>query len=281
MERVPTKPLTRAQAVAALDVRINYLNTLIPTLSTYSRDIKEGIEPEYEPQDLIDGLSNASSSIISLIQRTSPIAVVVPVPEITPTPKAPTPRAAPKGAPVTPTARRRGVGVPRAKLEVISEDQQQQLLGSTFVSTGVIPRSPTARAVRLAVADYIRVVGFTEKQLIVERVPADPEGNIDELWLEEHPIFEARGKSQPGERARLIDNRGNLSINYQGKVYSPYPEPIPVRTTPVGSTYPMAPLETLPPSRPGPFVAPPRSQVAPLETSPPVRQPRAPMTPLF
>jgi hypothetical protein len=253
MERVPTKPLTRAQAVAALDVRINYLNTLIPTLSTYSRDIKEGIEPEYEPQDLIDGLSNASSSIISLIQRTSPIAVVVPVPEITPTPKAPTPR-------------RRGVGVPRAKLEVISEDQQQQLLGSTFVSTGVIPRSPTARAVRLAVADYIRVVGFTEKQLIVERVPADPEGNIDELWLEEHPIFEARGKSQPGERARLIDNRGNLSINYQGKVYS---------------TYPMAPLETLPPSRPGPFVAPPRSQVAPLETSPPVRQPRAPMTPLF
>lgn len=239
--------LTQAQALNLLNERINSLNTTIPKLSSYSRSVKAGVDPEYEPQDLINSLNSDTVVItraIAFLQQKLGLPVVIPATAaaaVATAVGATTPRSQP-GTPTRVARRQRAPAAPRARLEVITQEKQDQLIGTTYVSIGLSARSPTARAAVLPTRDYIRIIGFTEKQVIVEPVPADVNGNLDEQWIEDHPLTEMIGKSQPNTRARLIDNNGNLSISYQQKIYSPYPEPIPITTTPIRAGYPIQPL---------------------------------------
>jgi hypothetical protein len=115
----------------------------------------------------------------------------------------------------------------RTKLPDISENQQRSLFNALFVST-TEPRR------------YLRVVGFTQKQLIVEELPSSATGEIDRNWLSGHPVSEPVGKSMPGQRARLTSENGQLILIFRSQKFTRQPSPTAaVAPVPVPSSPPI------------------------------------------
>lgn len=193
---------TPAPEGSQLDQEIQYLDSLIPFLETLAQELSAGHRPSYNLQGVATSLATSANKIIAYLAQYAPETM----------------RAGPVGFPMTSSPHTGSVKSPRkerTKLPDISETQQRSLFNSIFIAT-TEPKN------------YLRVVGFTQKQVIVEPVPATASGELDKSWLAANSLNEPVVKSLPGQRARVTADNGILFRNQKYvKVNKPAPPGLP------------------------------------------------------
>lgn len=203
-------PTTNTEAISHLFVEIDYLKRLIPMIESFARAASNKQPLPYIPQQLVTSLATSSNNIIHLISESTPGSIR----NTGPLPPASIGYTSGPGSVHSPRRQ-------RAKLEEITQDQQNRLFNTVFVSPGQDSSLPL----------YLRVVGFTQKQLVVQPVPSTNNGDIDRRWLANNPINGIVTKSHPGERARLSDD--GTQIIFRSRKFTPLTSSLPATQRPV------------------------------------------------